>query len=52
LLFAQLWPSLLREGFAANIVSALAMAFALVQIDGLLVDWGVVRWAGLRWSAP
>ncbi len=47
LLFAQLWPSLLREGFAANIVSAVAMAFALVQIDGLLVDWGVVRWGRL-----
>jgi hypothetical protein len=41
--FKTLWPALLEQGFAANIVSAVAMGLAVVQVRGFLVDGNVVR---------
>jgi hypothetical protein len=38
-----LWPPLVQQGFAASIVSALAMAGAVYVLYGILLDWGVGR---------
>lgn len=41
--FAAIWPSLVHAGFAANIVSAIAMAAAVVQLRGIVADAGIAR---------
>jgi hypothetical protein len=43
LLFAPLWPPLVQQGFAANLISAFAMAGAVYQLRGVLADWGLGR---------
>jgi Dolichyl-phosphate-mannose-protein mannosyltransferase len=44
LLLAQpLWPPLVEQGFAGNIVSVVAMAGATYQLHGILLDWGLAR---------
>ena len=39
----DIWPALVRDGFAASILSALAMAAAVIQFWGTLLDWGLAR---------
>lgn len=41
--FAAIWPSLVHAGFAANIISAIAMAAAVVQLRGIVADAGIAR---------
>jgi len=41
LLVRDAWPALVSEGFAANLVSAVAMAGAVYQLRGTLMDWAV-----------
>ena len=43
----SLWPALVQEAFAGNIVSALFMAGAAYQIFRFLEEVGVRRW--VRW---
>jgi hypothetical protein len=43
-----IWPPLVEDGFAASLVSAVAMAGAVRQLAMMLADWGVAR--GLRWA--
>jgi hypothetical protein len=46
------WPALVREGFAANIVSAAFMAGCVWQIHGSFRDWGLQRWLALALTVP
>lgn len=41
--FKALWPELVTHGFAASIVSALFMASSVVQVRGILSDFGLRR---------
>ena len=45
--FKELWPPLVEQGFAANIVSALCMAGAVYQVRSILREHGVARPATL-----
>jgi hypothetical protein len=47
-ILGRLWPPLVTDGFAASIVSALAMALAVQQLLGILRDWGLGR--RLAWT--
>jgi hypothetical protein len=41
LVAAPWWPPLVEQGFAGNIVSVIAMAAAVYQFRGILLDWGM-----------
>jgi hypothetical protein len=45
--FKELWPPLVEQGFAANIVSALCMAGAVYQLRAILLDLRVPRFTTL-----
>jgi hypothetical protein len=49
--FKAVWPALVTQGFAANLVSAVFMAGAVVQILGILRDLGLNRPARLLLTA-
>ena len=38
-----IWPGLVADGFAASLVSALAMGAAVYQFHGMLIDWRLPR---------
>jgi hypothetical protein len=46
-ILGRLWPPLIQDGFAASVVSAFAMAFAIRELAGMLRDWKINR--SLRW---
>jgi hypothetical protein len=46
-----LWPALVQQGFAGNILSALFMAGSVYQVHGFLKDLGVARPARLALTA-
>lgn len=47
-MFGGAWPSLTQDGFAASIISAIAMAGAVWQFAMILSDWRIGRI--LRWA--
>src|ERR1700730_17739804 len=49
--FKAIFPALTQAGFAANIVSAVFMAGAVVQVYGILSDAHVERWLRLGLTA-